>query len=73
MAARLGDVKRALAKFGVTVVEPRKGSHWKASAAGKLSYSLTAHNGLKSEIPDVYLRGVCRNFDIDFDAFLKEL
>lgn len=73
MGARLSDVKRALGKFGVTVSEPKKGSHWKATAAGKPSYPLTAHNGLKSEITDVYIKGVCRNFDIDYDAFVKEL
>ncbi len=33
----------------------------------------TAHNGLRSDMPDVYVKGLCRHFDIDYEAFKKLL
>lgn len=73
MPAKLSDIERALKSFGVTLKKPKKGSHWKARAPGKGVYPLTAHNGLKSDMPDVYVKGLCRHFDIDYDAFRKLL
>lgn len=74
MPARLAAVASAAAKRGVEVRRPRKGSHWKAIRAsdGKV-YPLPAHNGLKTELPDVYLRGLCRCFAWDFAAFVADL
>ena len=31
------------------------------------------HNGMKTEIPDEYIRGICRAFGIDLDEFKKRL
>lgn len=72
MPGRLRDIKRALEARGVTVSEPSSGSHWWASY-GSGGYSIPAHNGLKTEIPDVYIRGLCRAFAIDFREFMREL
>ena len=41
-------------------------------ANGKV-YPISAHDGLKSEISDVYLRGVCRCFDLDIEVLRKHL
>lgn len=73
MPAKLSDIERALKKFGVALRKPKKGSHFRATADGKGMYPLTGHNGLKSDIPDVYVKGLCRNFDIDYDEFKKLL
>jgi hypothetical protein len=65
MPARLRDLARALASFGIDVDMPSAGSHWKARKEGFGVYPIPAHNGPKSEIGDVYLRGVCRHFGIE--------
>lgn len=64
MPARLRDLKRALERFGCIVEQPSSGSHWKAILDGK-TYPIPAHNGLKEEIADHYIRGVCRAFGFD--------
>ncbi len=69
MPARLGDIVRALARFGVAVDEPSKGSHWKANKPGCRVYTLPAHNGKKTELDDKYIRGMCRALGIDEDEF----
>jgi hypothetical protein len=62
---------RALAEFGITVVPGTRHFHAR-NAKGEL-YTLPAHKGLKSEIDDVYLRGVCRTFGIDLAELKKRL
>ena len=73
MPARFRDIVRVLGEYGVRIEEPRTGSHWKAISKSGLSFRITAHNGLKSEIPDVYIRGICRTFEIDLAEFKKKL
>jgi len=69
MPAKLRDIVRALEAMGGTV-EPSKGgsSHWKATRNGTV-YPLAAHNGLKSEISDLYIKGLCRCFGLDEREF----
>lgn len=62
MSARLGDLKRALSDLGISVIQPKKGSHWKAVGPG-----------MKTEVSDVYLKGVCRCFGIDLDELKRKL
>lgn len=69
MSARLADITRALWKFGVAVEKPKSGSHWKARKDGYRSYTLPAHNGPQTELDDMYIKGVCRNFGIDLEEF----
>lgn len=64
MPERLGKLAKRLKKFGVILESPTSGSHFKF-VKGPKKYPISAHNGLKSEISDVYVRGVCRCFDID--------
>lgn len=72
MPARFRNIKRALESIGLQVVEADGTSHWKImDAAGKM-YPIPLHNGLKTEVSDVYLRGICRAFGIDW-ATLKKL
>ena len=72
-AVRLAGIKRVAAKFGITIMPARSGSsHWRAWARGK-SYPITAHNGLKTPIPDRYIVGLCRCFDLDEAAFRRLL
>ena len=52
-----------------------KGKHpWKAQrkSDGK-TYPIPAHNGLKTEISDEYIRGLCRCFGLDETEFRKLL
>jgi len=72
MAAPLRDIVRAFEAMGGVVESPKKGSHWKAKMGGK-SYPLPAHNGERSEIRDLYIKGLCRCFDIDESEFRKKL
>jgi hypothetical protein len=71
--ARLREIIRAFAAFG-GAVEPSRGgsSHWIASKDGRV-FPLTAHNGPKSEISDLYIRGMCRCFGLDEEEFRKFL
>jgi hypothetical protein len=52
--------------------KPNSGSHWLLRSAA-VSYPLPLHNGLKSEVSDVYLKGLCRAFGIDFQVFRQYL
>jgi predicted RNA binding protein YcfA (HicA-like mRNA interferase family) len=69
--ARLRDLVRALAEFGITVQRPNHGSHWKAIAPDGKKYTIPAHNAERSEVGDEYLRALCRTFGIDLQK-LKE-
>jgi hypothetical protein len=62
--ASLRALKRAVETLGGTVDEPKSGSHWKARRAG-ICYPIPAHNGLKTEISDRYINGLCRALGID--------
>lgn len=73
MPARLRDLLAALQDFGIDHEMPKKGSHWKLRRAGSRPYPLTAHNGLRSEIPDEYIQGACRHFGIERELLLKRL
>lgn len=74
MPARLAKLRKALRAFGCDVEQPRRGSHWRAYNADRsLMYPIPAHNGLKSEIPDIYIRGVCNTFALDLEEFKRKL
>lgn len=72
MPARLRDLKRALAAKGVELEQPSSGSHWHF-VRGTTAYPVPAHNGLKSEIGNEYIRGLCHAFAINFRELKKEL
>lgn len=73
MPARLRDIKRALTKRGIQVLEPKGGgSHWKATN-GQVTYPIPSHGGLHGEITDVYIKGLCRAFGFDLAEFKRDL
>lgn len=69
MPAKFRKLIAVLAAWGVTVEKPKSGSHWKARYGGKM-YPIPAH-GMGTEVPDHYIRGVCRAFD--YDEFKRSL
>ncbi len=74
MPARLADIERAARQSGLEILKP-KGKHaWKARrpSDGK-TYGIPSHNGLKTEITEVYIRAFCRCFDLDETQFRKLL
>ena len=46
--------------------------NWRFVKAGYRSYPVGAHNGLRTEIPWVYIRGLCRAHEIPESAFTDE-
>lgn len=64
MPERLGKLAKKVRPYGVLLEKPKSGSHYKFVRDG-VRYPISAHNGLKTEIPDLYIRGLCRTFDID--------
>jgi hypothetical protein len=73
MPARLADIQRVAATFGLRIEQPRGGSHWRARSSDGKSFPIPAHNGLKEEISDIYIRKFCRFFGIDEAAFRAKL
>lgn len=73
MPARFRDLQRALEALGLVVTVADGTSHWKVVGPNGKTYPIPAHNGLKTEIADVYIRGVCRCFGIDPKELAKHL
>ena len=71
MPARLRDLVRVLGEFGISVTPGAK--HFHARNATGDFYAIPAHNGLKSELSDVYIRGLCRAFALDEAELRKKL
>lgn len=67
MALRLADIKRILESMGYTVEPGAK--HWKVASPDGLCYPVPAHNGLRSELDKVYLRGLIRTFKLPKNVF----
>ncbi len=61
---RLRDFTAHLKQFGISVVEPRRGSHFRCTKPGVRSFQLACHNGPKSELSDVYIKAACKHFSI---------
>lgn len=74
MPARLRDLVRVLASYGITVEPPHGGgSHWKATGADGTVYTIPAHNAERTELSDVYVRKVCRVFGLDYSELRARL
>lgn len=70
MPPRLRNIKAALREYDIEVVTGTK--HYQARR-GVDVYPIPAHNGEKSEVPDVYIRGLCRRFNIDEAEFRNKI
>ena len=74
MPARFREVLHAMKACGVTAYQRAgKGSHVVLSDGHGNAYALSLHNGDRSMLSDVYLRGICRTFGIDFATFRSKL
>lgn len=73
MPVRFGDLKRWVEKQGATVEKPTSGSHWKIHFADGSVFPVAAHNGLKSEIKDGYLRDIAGLFGLTLDELRRKL
>lgn len=60
--------------MGVLLEQPKSGSHWMCRRADGAvrGYPIPAHNGLKTEIDDKYIRGLCRHFGLS-EAELRKM
>ena len=45
--------------------------NWRFIKAGRANYPVPAHNGRRSVIAWVYIKGLCRNHDIPLDEFKR--
>jgi hypothetical protein len=70
--ARLCELIRAAKSLGLGIAKPNSGSHWKFERAGYRPYPVAAHNGERTEIPDKYIRGMCRAMGVE-EAELRAL
>lgn len=50
-----------------------KGSHVVVDDGKGHSYPLPLHHGAKTELSDVYVRGLCRALEIGYEALRKHL
>lgn len=73
MPARLKDLRRVMADFGLGLDRPSSGSHWKWQRQGSRPYTVPADNALKTEITDNYIKGMCRHFGIEHSSVLAAL
>lgn len=63
MPQRLAKLIPKLRAFGITVEPASK--HFKAWRGEGRAYTIPAHNGTKTELPDKYIKGLCKHFDLD--------
>jgi len=73
MPARLSRVASAASTYGISLHKPKSGSHYKFKKPHHRTYPVPAHNGMKTVISDVYIKGLCRNFALDYDEFKEKL
>ena len=74
MPARYARLRAALAKLGIRVSERSgKGSHVVVDDGRGHTYPLPLHHGVKTELSDVYVRGLCRALEIDYKELQKLL
>lgn len=52
---------------------PGKGSHVILADGNGNVYAVSLHNGDRTVLSDVYLRGMCRAFGVDFETFRAKL
>jgi len=69
----MGRIARAGRKSGLEVEEGKGTSHWKFKCDGRRTYPIPASNSEKTEIDDIYIKGLCRNFGLDLEEFKKLL
>lgn len=72
MPVRYARLRSALKKLGVHISERSgKGSHVVVNDGRGHTYPLPLHHGNKTELSDVYVRGLCRALDIEYEDLRK--
>ncbi len=69
MPMRLRDFARFLKEHGVRIEHASR--HYVARRGEGRAYAIPAHKGMDTELPDVYLKGCCKHFGIDPNAWKK--
>ncbi len=64
-ADNLEEAQQGLRKSGITIVRPGRGSHFKLVRGDGKTYPIPAGRAEKTEIPDCYIKALCRTFDFD--------
>jgi len=67
----LSDVARIAVAHGATLVESGGKHNFRFTKQNK-TYTVPAHNGMKTEIAWKYIQGLCRNLDIPTSAFTDD-
>ena len=74
MPVRYPRLRSALKKLGVRIFERAgKGSHVVVDDGKGHVYPLPLHHGTRMELSDVYVRGLCRALEIDYDDLRRLL
>ena len=74
MPARYNRVKKALRKLGITVHERKaKGSHVVINDDHGRVTTLPCHQGERTMLSDVYLRALCRCFNLEYEELKRNL
>jgi hypothetical protein len=73
MPARLSKVVRWIERRGLSIEKPAGGSHWKVRLPDGDHFVLPAHNALRSEISDLYLKRLAKKLGTSLAQLLAEL
>jgi hypothetical protein len=66
---RLSEIAAILAPHGVELLYPSGSSHFKLVRPGYRPMIVTAHNGVRSEIPWVYIKKICSGLGLPISLF----
>ncbi len=75
MPARFRDIIRLVESpaYRCVVEKPSGSSHWKIRTPTGDTYPVPAGNGLKTEVDDKYIKGLCKLLGVDPKKFKSEL
>ncbi len=62
MPLRLSELRKRFGKFGVEFADDGTKHPYRFTRDGYSVFPLKAHNGLKSQISDLYIDRLCRHF-----------
>lgn len=65
---RLSKLAKAVAPYGIVLETGTK--HFKFRGPEGRCYPIPAHNGQRTEVPDVYIRGLCRAYALNLNEIL---
>jgi predicted RNA binding protein YcfA (HicA-like mRNA interferase family) len=71
MPPRLRELEKKLAQAGISLQKPGSGSHWKFVGSDGKTFHVPAHNGKRTEIPNAYVKALCRCFGLPSDFFSR--